>query len=439
MGSMWLLLLIMTLIFANGLFACMEIALVSVPRARLSRYQKEHRAGASTALALQKNIDAFFATVQVGMTFMASLTSAIGGASAVELFSPVIEKLGMSSESTTAHVIAVLAITVTISYVTLIIGELAPKSLARRYPGTLSLFLAKPFYIFSRVVQPVIWVLTSSTRLVLRAIGIGSTTRGPSLTPEEFRLMASELVESRQLPSSVYDMLVRITGFSQIRVEDVMIPRHKIVAIRSDSKQDPQLRDKILKTYGKHPFTNFPVIDRKGDNILGMVSIKDLVLQEATRNPVKLLKPPMFIARGQTLDRVLATLQGNNVHLGVVVDEHGTVDGIISLEDIVEELVGEIEGTMIAPHEPIISSRENQYIIVDGLITLHEFEAQYGIALPHSLYYSTLAGFVLDQLGKIPAAGDHTEYKDWRIEVLEMDRNRIKRLKIVPLKTLALD
>jgi magnesium and cobalt exporter, CNNM family len=440
MGSVPLLIVtILLLILVNGLFACMEIAMVSVSKARLKRFEKEKRAGASTAIALHKDIDSFFATVQIGVTFIASLCSAIGGASAVEIFSPLLTKFGITADSASAHVISVLTVTVLISYVTLVIGELAPKSIARRYPGRISLLFARAFKIFAQWTKPAIWVLTASTRCVLRIIGIMPGTTLPGVTPEEFRLMASELLETRQISASVYDMLVRATRLTQTRVEDVMIPRHRIVAVKADSKSEPSLREKIIKTYRKHPFTNFPVIDRKGENVLGMINVKDLLLSDDLRNTSKILRQPAFTARGQTLDRVLAAMQQNNVHLSVVVDEHGIIDGIITLEDILEELIGEIEGAIPSSDgsTPIPDSRKG--FVVDGLITLHELNELHSISLPQSLYYSTLAGFVLDKMGKIPASGEHVDYEGWRIEVLAMEGNRIKELKITPLKHMQSD
>jgi len=330
------------LILLNSLFACLEIALVSVPRARLKRFENEKLPGASTAIFLQRNIDDFFAAVQIGLTFVATLSSAIGGAFSKELFSPVIAAIGVSPTSTWGKVLALLGVTVTISYLTLVFGELVPKSLARRYPGKISLILARPFRFFSAIMRPAVRLLTGSTRIVLKLMTIQLTSTGVGLTPEEFRMMASELVESRQMPARVYDMLVRITRISQIRVEDVMIPRHRIVAVRVESRNDPDIRNQILKTYRKHPYTNFPVIDRQGENVLGIVNVKDLLLQEEAQQPSTLLRQATFTARGQSLDRVLAAMQKNDVQLSVVVDEHGIVDGVITLEDILEELIGEL-------------------------------------------------------------------------------------------------
>jgi putative hemolysin len=435
MGSLpFLMATIITLILLNGLFACMEMALVSVSKAKLKRFQKEGLPGASTALTLQKDIDRFFATVQVGVTFVASLTSAIGGAWAEDLFSPLLRWMGVPPTSTFGQVLAIFLITVTISYVTLVIGELVPKSLARRYPGRISLKFARPFKVFASWMLPAVSILTMSTRGVLRVLGIKDAA-APSLTAEELRLLASELVESRQIPTRIYDMLIRVTRFSQIRVEDVMIPRSRIVAVHLDSRQDPQLREKILKVYRKHPYTYFPVVDKSGDNVFGLVNVKDLLLYGDPVPASKILRPAFFAVRGQTLDQILAAMQKNDEQMWVVVDEHGNVDGIITLEDVLEELTGDIESGV--PMRLDIGSRpgESEAFVVDGLITLHELKEHHSLSLPQSLYYSTLAGFILDKMGKIPASGDHVDYDNWRFEVAGMERNRIREVRVTPLRT----
>lgn len=440
MGSLLVLVCVIgLLILLNSLFACLEIALVSVPRARLKRFENENLPGASTAIFLQRNIDDFFAAVQIGLTFIATLSSAIAGAFSGELFAPLVAAIGVSPASTSGKVLALLGVTVTISYLSLVFGELVPKSLARRYPGRISLTLARPFRIFSAIARPVVRLLTASTRVVLRLIRIQPSSTGAILTPEEFRMMASELVESRQMPARIYDMLVRVTRLSQIRVEDVMIPRHRIVAVKVDSRHDPNMRNEILKTYREHPYTNFPVIDQRGENVLGLVNVKDLLLHEETHKVSALLRQATFTARGQSLDRVLATMQKNDVQLSVVVDEHGIIDGIITLEDVLEELIGEIESQFPRRLGYASLPDSERGFAVDGLITLHELKELHSIALPQSLYYSTLAGFVLDKMGRIPSAGDYVDYDEWRFQVVEMEGNRVKELRIDPLKTAPLD
>lgn len=435
MGSFPVLVAIIgSLILLNGLFACMEMALVSVPRARLKRFQKENLPGATTALALQKDIDRFFATVQTGVTFVTTLTSAIGGASAQDLFAPVLEGIGFSPESAVGHAIAIFCVSITISYVTLVIGELVPKSLARRYPGRISVKFARPFKVFAAWMLPVVSLLTVSTRAVLGVMGIKDRA-APSLTSEELRLMASELVESRQMPTRIYDMLVRVTRFSQIRVEDVMIPRSKIVAVHVDSRHDPQMRQKILKVYRRHPYTYFPVMDKNGENVFGLTNVKDLLLYDDPVPAAKMLRPAFFAIRGQTLDQILAAMQKNDEQMWVVVDEHGTVDGIITLEDVLEELTGATESGIPARLEVDARGRERRGFVVDGLTTLHELKEHYSIHLPKSLYYSTLAGFIFDRMGKIPSPGEHVDFDMWRFEVAEMERNRVKEVRVTPLKT----
>lgn len=422
--------IIACLIVLNGILSAMEIALVSVSRARLKRFEQENKAGATAALALQKNIDEFFATVQIGITFVGTLSAAIGGAVSADLFAPLLEYAGISSSTSAGQMISLIAVTVCLSYVSLIVGELVPKSVARRYPGTLSVTFARAFSTFSRLMAPGVRILSVSTAAVLRLLRIPVTRKSGGLTTEEFRLMASELAESGEIPVRVHDMLLRITRLAEIRVEDVMVPRHRIVAVEADSPLDPKLRDKILDTYRRHPFTVFPVMDRSSENLLGTAHVKDLLLDPSPDSAP--LRPVTFIPRGQTLDRILSLMRANNTQLSVVVDEHGVVDGIITLEDVLEELVGEIESGTRMETVRIPTRKDGAPLVVDGLTSLHELKDLYGVALPQSQYYSTLAGFVLDRIAKIPRPGDSFVYGQWRFEVLTMDRNRIKRVRILP-------
>lgn len=418
------------LVLINGLFAAMEIALVSVPRARLKRFKKEKRPGASTAISLQKNIDDFFATVQIGVTFVATLSSAIGGAAAVGVFSPIIEAMGISSSSVLGHAVAILFVTVAISYVSLIMGELVPKSVARRHPGEVSLTLAPFFSAFSTWMRPAVKLLTASTRVVLKVLGVSPSQKATVLTPEEFRMMATELVETRQIPVRVFELLVRVTRLAKIRVEDVMIPRHRISYIRINTSVEEDLEQETFKMIGDQPFTNFPVLDGKGENVLGILNLKDFLRNRDRPYTSDLLRPAVFTARGQSLDRVLTMMQKKRTHLSVVVDEHGIIDGIITLRDILEELVGEID----AP--PTFRSRVDPWLglEIDGQTTLHELEEFYALSLPRSLHYSTVAGFVMDRLGKMPAAGDRVDYDEWRFEVLDMEGTRVKGIRISPVR-----
>lgn len=419
------------LILLNGVFACMEIALVSVSRVRLRRLQQENKPGASAAISLQKNFDDFFATVQIGVTFVATLSSVLGGASASELFGPLLAFAGISSASYTGHILALVAITLCISYVSLVIGELVPKSLARRYPASISTALAGPFRTFSKLMTPAVRILSASTWAVLKAFRIPERRKGYALTTEEFRMLASELLETSQIPMPVHDVLVRVTRLAQTRVEDVMVPRHRMVGIEVDSTDDPKMNEKILATYRKYPFTNFPVTDANLDNVFGIANVKDLLLEEGHR-PVPLLRPATFTPRGATLDSLLEVMLKKNTQMSVVVDEHGTIDGIVTLEDVLEEFVGEIESGVGARRTAPPPVKVETELVVDGPISLHELKEFHSLALPQSRYYSTLAGFLLAEMGKIPLKGEYVDHGKWRFVVLEMDRNRIKTVKIIP-------
>ena len=421
-----------TLIVINGVFAAMEIALVSVPRARLVRLEKEGKRGASTALLIQRNMDGFFAAVQIGVTFVATLSSAIGGAVAVDELSPLTEALGISSSSSLSRAIPILVVTVTISYISLVVGELVPKSVARRYPGTISLSLAPFFSVFSAMTRPAVRVLTASTMGVLRVLGVPRSAKRPPLTTEEFRLMASELVESEQIPLHVYDMLVRVTRLTKIRVEDVMIPRSRMASIVIRSSLDEDLRSEALKVISSQPFTNYPVFDRNAEKILGIFNLKDFMRHQDSPHATRWLRKAYYTVRGQPLSRVLAVMQKKQCHLLIVVDEHGVVDGVITLDDILDELVGEIGADAFGRLEERPRLHPEFGMTVDAQMTLFELQEFYSLSLPRSAHYSTLAGFISDRMGKIPDEGDVTEYGGWRFQVSAMEGNRVDRVRILP-------
>ncbi len=421
------------LILLNGLFASMEIALVSVSKARLRRLEQEGWPGAKAALFLQSNMDNFFATVQVGITFVATLSAAIGGDSSVQIFKPFLEAAGINPSSSIGRILALVGVTVTISYASLVIGELVPKSLARRYPGRISTFLAGFFKSFSLTMAPVIKILSGSTSLILKILRIPESKKAANLTTEEFRIMARELVETRQISERVYDMVVQVSRLAQTRVQDVMVPRPRIVSVQTESADDPAIRSKTLAVYRKHPFTIFPVTDMKEENVLGVINVKDLLLED--RPSKRLLRPVTFSSRGLTLDRLLATMQRNHTQMSVVVDEYGIIDGIITIEDILEEFVGDIVSDVGWRDLPVHSSvAKHRQPVVDGTISLHELGESLSIYLPPSTDYSTLAGFLMQRLERIPAVGDTVDYEGWRFEVTEMEENRIKTVKIINLE-----
>ena len=421
---------IVFLILVNGFFACMEIALVTVSKARLRRMEQENKPGAAAALFLQSHIDEFFATVQIGITLVGTLSAAIGGDSAVELFAPMLEYAGVPPYSTGGRVLSVVGITVCIAYVSLVFGELVPKSLARRYPGTISTSLGAFFKAFSKVASPAVTILSASTRGVLKVMRIPESRKAGILTTEEFRVMASELLETGQIPEAVHDIIVQASRLTKTRVEDIMVPRHRIVRVVIEYPDDPNIKEKILETYKKQPFTNYPVTDPRGEQIFGVVNIKDLLLEE--RVGARLLRPAAFAARGVTLDRLLPTMQKHQTQMSVVVDEHGTIDGLVTLEDILEEFVGEIESDRAIRASSLLDRAKTRgEPFVDGTISLHELKEFFSIALPQSTDYSTLAGFLLREAGKIPAVGDYVDYRQWRFEVVEMKGNRVKTVRII--------
>jgi len=417
------------LILLNGLFASMEIALVSVSKARLRRLEQEGQPGAKAALFLQSNMDNFFAAVQVGITFFATLSAAIGGDASVELFTPFLQAAGIDPSSSIGRIVALVGVTISISYVSLVVGELVPKSLARRYPGKISTLLAGFFKSFSMIMAPAIKILSGSTSFILRILRIPKSKQAANITTEEFRIMARELVETSQISERVHDMVVQVSRLAKTRVQDVMVPRPSIVSVAVESANDPDIRSKALAAYREHPHTVFPVTDVNGENVLGVINVKDLLLDDLPSK--RILRPVTFSSRGLTLDRLLATMQHKRTKMSVVVDEYGTIDGIITIEDILEEFVGDIVGDMALRDLPIVSDSDKDLEpVVEGTISIHELQESMSIYLPPSTDYSTLAGFLMQRLERIPVEGDTVDYGGRSFEVTEMEGNRIKGVKI---------
>ncbi|MDQ7784108.1 MAG: hemolysin family protein [Desulfomonilaceae bacterium] len=430
MSSMTLILVaIVILILVNGLFASMEIALVSVSNARLRRLEQEGRPGAKAALYLQGNMDKFFAVVQIGITFVATLSAAIGGDASVELFTPLLETAGIDPLSPGGRIASLIGVTVSISYVSLVIGELVPKSLARRYPGRVSTLFARFFKAFAVIMAPAVKILSGSTALILKIFRVPQSRKAAKITTEEFRIMARELVESRQMSEPIHDMLVQISRLAQTRAQDVMVPRPRIVSVAVESANDPDIRSKALAAYRKVPHTAFPVTDLKRENVLGVIQVRDVLRDDLP--PRSLLRPVTFCSRGVTLDRLLATMQHNGTKMSVVVDEYGMTDGIITIQDILEEFVGDIFTETAGGNLPFLSLADTELEpVADGTISLHELQETLSIALPPSTDYSTLAGFLMHRLERIPVVGDTVDYGGRRFEVTEMVGNRIKAVKI---------
>ena len=416
--------LVLGFVLLGGVFAAAEMALVSLRESQVRRIEKSGDTGARTA-ALARNPNRFLSTVQIGVTLAGFFSAAYGASAIAPDVVPLLEAVGLGAA---AGPVSFIGMTLLVAYLSLVLGELAPKRLALQSPVAFTRVLAPPLISFSRLMRPAIWFLSVSTDAAVRLFGGDPRAKRPGITSEELWDMVAE---NEMLEESSRHILADVFGAGDRTLQEVMRPRTEVVFI------DGAMTIADARTMVRDgPYSRFPVIGRSPDDVLGFVHIRDLMpggeVQDQT--PVRDIARKILAMPGT--NRVLPSLsrmRRTNQHIVLVVDEYGGTDGVVTLEDLVEELVGEIydEYDTGAEHEDRVNMA-NGTIDVDGGLILQEFTAASGIALPEG-HYETVAGFMLDRLGRLPAAGDRVEIPGYVLTVLSMDRLRIARIRVTPV------
>jgi putative hemolysin len=406
--------LILVLLVFNGVFAMAEIALVSAKKARLQQQADQGNSGAALALKLASNPEQFLSTVQVGITLVGVLAGAFGGASLAGYITPVLKQIPILAAS--ADQIAFALVVALITYLSLIIGELVPKNLALRNPEAIACAMARPMHLLSRLALPLVWFLGLSTRLVMKIFGKAEAAAGPTrdggLKPEE-----SLLVEG------VFDL-------REILAEEIMQPKPKVLFLPVSQSQEhywPQV-------VGSRQ-TVFPVYENSRDEIIGMVSLRDLYANTASgksQGLEKILQPPVFVAENQPALSLLATLKNSKLGAALVTDEFGTIRGFITLEDLLEEVVGELRSGNSGT--PTLRKSGEGLWMADGAMEIdHVVEAFPELAAAVSAEaepFQTLAGFIVHALDRLPSEGDTLTSGNFVFEIVDMDRQRIDKVMI---------
>ena len=415
--------LIVVGIFLNGFFAAAEIALVSARVSRLKALRAPSR-GVTTALRLKESPDTFLATVQIGITLVGTLASAVGGATGVEALTPVLATLGLGQA---ARPLALTLVVLAITYASLVIGELAPKALALRDPERLAARVARPILWLSQVSGGIVTVLTASTSLILRLLGLGRPSASPFVSEEEVRYLVREGAAAGVFEKTEEELVHNVFKFADKTVREVMAPRPRIRGL--DAGTPPADVSRALATIGH---SRVVVYEHDIIHPVGVLFMKDVFRAMAEERPIvlsELLRPPLFVPEATKFSAVLRQFQQLREQLALVVDEYGTVVGLITVEDIVEEIVGEI-GQRGEPAAPAAVTRlPDGSWLVDGLDPVDALQAA-GIPIEPSPDYTTAAGFVMNALGAVPSAGAAVSRGGYRWTVVETDGVRIRRIKI---------
>ena len=418
-------LVIFVLIVINGFFSMSEIAIVSARKVRLEQRAEEGDAGARNALLLAGSTSKFLSAVQIGITLVAMLTGAFGGATLAERLAAELAKVPWigSAASTLALIIVVLVTT----YFSLVIGELIPKRIALNNPEKIAANVAGIMRFISKITAPLISLLSASTDLGVRLLGIKPSGE-PPITEEEIKVLMDQGTQVGVFAETEQDMVEGVFRLNERSINAIMTPRTEIVWLDVDDSID-----EMIKTILASPYSRFPIARGSLDNELGILKAKTLlekVLANEPFNILDLLEKPLFIPENTPAVRVLEMEREMGVHEALIIDEYGGVLGFVTLFDVLEAIIGELPRTDESS-EPEIFQREDGSYLLDGLLPIDEFKDLFELDhLPEEekVGYQTGGGFVMNQLGSIPVAGQSFICGDLNIEVLDMDGNRVDKV-----------
>lgn len=422
--------IVIALILINGLFSMSEMALVSSKKNRLQAKAEDGDKGAAKALALAENPNRFFSTVQIGITLIGILSGAFGGATIAEKLGAEINKIPLLAPYSEG--IGVAIVVVIITYLSLVIGELVPKRLALNSAEKIAAAVSPLMQILSKVTTPLVAVLSGSTNFTLRILGVKPSNE-PEVTEEDLKSLLDQGAENGIIEETEQDMVERIFRLSDRVVSGLMTPRTEVIFLDIDASHE-----EVYQKIAQYPFSRFPVIQETNDNVLGIVHARDLLLQRVELlqfDISKVMQQPLYLPESTPALTALEQFRSTGIELAIIIDEYGGVLGVISMNDILEAIVGDV----VYPHkdyEAQVTRREDGSWLIDGMLRVDELKDYLDIDdLPNidEGNYETLSGLMMAQLGRIPVSGDHFEWKRLCFEVVDMDGRRVDKVLISKL------
>lgn len=407
------------LILINGIFSMSEIAIISVRKTKLGTEVKKGNKRANTALKLAENPDSFLSTVQIGMTLTGILMGIYSGDILAKSFSVFLAEAGVPAAY--SHTVAQVSIIITVTYFSIVFGELIPKRIGIHFSGTIAKIVARPMEILSKITHPFVWLLAKSTALILNLAGVRKSDS--TITEEEIKSMIQESMESGEVQAVEQSIVERVFGLGNRTVESIMTYRTEITYIDINTKYQD-----IIDTIRTKPFSKYPVVNKNPDNIEGIVYLKDLF----TCNPDEnfsirnYIRPAVYFSEKMKVYSVLEEMKGRKIDQGFVIDEYGGLQGLVTLKDILEALVGEIPEIDETPD--IVQRKDGSYL-VDGQISFYDFLDYFDeedLFTEHN--YSTLSGLILELEMNIPKTGDTISWKNFTFEIVDMDGARIDKI-----------
>jgi putative hemolysin len=421
--------LIAILILLNGYLAGTEIAVVTARKSHIKQMAESGKRNARIFLKLKEEPDRFLATIQIGITSVGVLASAIGGAAAVKVIKPALQVIPFRPISIAAEAIAIVVVVIIITYFSVIFGELVPKSIALIHPETIGLWTARTIDAFSKITSIFVKILTYSTAIVLRPFGEKPFTERALVTEEEVKMLIKEGGMHGVFEPTEEKILQSIFEFTDMSAKEVMVPYTQMVMIQIEKPVQ-----EVASLIEEEQFSRYPVFGREPNDIRGILYAKDFLTTLVKTGQVdirKIIKPPYFIPETMKISLLLREMQKKRIHMALAVDEYGGISGLVALEDLIEEIVGEIRDEHDV-ESPVIQLSDGT-ILIDASISLRDLKEDHRISLPESPEYETLGGLLMTTLQKIPQPGDMVEIEGKRIRIVEMVGQRISKAKLEKL------
>lgn len=424
----------------NGFFAAAEVALVSVRQSRLRELAEQGQAGAQSALSLLANPGRLLSVTQVGVTLASLGLGWAGEDTLYRLIREGLDPLGIHAPVPLVHAVAFVIAFLIISYAHVIIGEVVPKNLALEKADRIAVMAAPALLVFYRLSQPFVVVIERTSALILRILRLGTGVARGGHTPEELKYIIQTSRREGHLQEFEQDAIQRVMELSEYSAREIMTPRNDIVSVPMNADLD-----EVLRVMAQHKFTRVPVYEDRPEQIVGILHFKDLIRvwderrfaheRRRVARPFRLrrfVRKPLVVPETKPLNQLVAEFRGNHTHMALVVDEFGTVTGLVTLSDVLEQVFGEMgdEHDVVRP----APSEQDRVLELDGSTTIRDLETRYNFVLPGEGGFETLAGFLLFQFGYIPKVKESVEYGGRRFTILKMERNRIATVLIEKLE-----
>lgn len=427
--------LMFVIIGVNAFFASAETALVSVRPSRLRQMADQGVVGAHAAISLLANPERLLSVSQVGLTLASLALGWLGEETLENIFTSMFSVVRTPATAAAIHVASLVLAFAVMTFTHVVFGEVVPKNLAIDRADRLAVIVAPVLLVFYKIVEPFVWVIERTSGIISRLIGVHGHQHGAH-SPEELQFVVSASHAAGHLTEFEREAISRIIDLQEVSVRQVMVPRNQLVTVDIDADID-----EVLQLMSESRYSRLPVCKFGAENPIGFVHVKDVLDFWAQRRqsnyrravePFRLsrvVRKAPIVPESRALHLVLDDLREKHAHVALVVDEFGTVSGLVSIEDVFEQIFGEIEDEFDLQTEAALPDASDDFE-VDGTTTVLDLETQYGVVLPQGDAYETVAGYLLFRLGRIPAPGDSVEYDGRRLTVAQMEFNRIAKVRI---------